>query len=115
MLHIEIHPGFKMVLWIVGIFTLGVGAIGMWWQTRSWPQTMDNDGIALRNGARVRWADCTGIERVTAVTETGSRISGRVDLKFGATRVRLVPQSVLQGPQMLQFASTKLGRDVVSG
>lgn len=115
MLQIDIHPGFKMVLWLVGIFTCGVGAVGLWWQTRTWPQLMDNDGIVLRNGTRLRWADCTKIVRVTAVTETGGRISGRVDLEFGKVRARLVPQSVVQAQAMLDFASAKLGQSVVSG
>lgn len=115
MLHIDIHPGFKTILWIVGLVTCGVGAIGMWWQTRSWPQLMDDDGIVLRNGSRVHWRDCSRIVRVTAVSETGGRVSGRVDLEFGKVRVRLVPQSVLQAKAMLEFATAKLGQEVVSG
>lgn len=114
-LKIDINPGFKMVLWMVGLFTLGVGALGMWWQTRSWPALMDDDGITLRNGRRVRWTDCTKVIRVTAVNEHGGRISGRADLLFGKTRVRLVPQSLMQGQAVLDLASQKLQQQVVSG
>lgn len=114
-LTIEINPAFRMLLWILGIFTLGVGALGMWLQTRSWPRVMDDDGITLRNGTRVRWSECTKIVRVTAVTEHGGRISGRADLLFGKTRVRLVPQSLVQGQAVLDYASAHLGQAVISG
>lgn len=116
MLNIEIHSGFKTIMWIVGVFTCGVGAVGLWWQTRSWPRVMDADGITLRNGTRVRWADCTRVIQVTAVDgQGGGRMSGRADLEFGRVRVRLVPQSVVQGEAMLEFASERLGQRVISG
>lgn len=114
-MQIELSSGFKMTLWLVGLMTCGIGALGLWLTTRSWPQLMDDEGITLRNGKRVAWRDCTKVVRVTAVAEGGGRISGRAELEFGRVKVPLVPQSVVQGQAMLDYASQRIGAGVVSG
>jgi len=111
---IDLGPGFKMALWLLGLFTCGVGALALWLTARSWPRTMDDDGITLRSGKRVLWRDCTRVVQVTAMGD-GTRISGRAELEFGKVKVPLVPQSVLQGQAMLDFASRRVGTLVQSG
>jgi hypothetical protein len=112
---IELSSGFKMTLWLIGLFTCGVGALGLWLTARSWPRIMDDEGITLRNGKRVLWRDCTRVVQVSAVAEGGGRISGRAELEFGAVKVPLVPQSVAQGQAMLDYASRRVGTLVQSG
>lgn len=114
-MQIELNASFKMILWLVGLFTCGVGALGLWLTARSRPRIMDDEGITLRNRKRVLWRDCTRAIQVTAVADGGGRISGRAELEFGAVKVPLVPQSVAQGQAMLDYASRRAGTLVQSG
>lgn len=77
---------------------------------------MDAEGVTLRSGRRVYWRDCTEVIQVTARSASeGARISGRAELLFGGVTLRLVPQSVEDGEQMLTFATRCLGHLVRSG
>jgi len=106
---VELGPNFKFVLVLVGVCTCGVGALVLWLTTRNWPRRLDDQGITLRSGKQVAWADLSAQQRVTAVDSLGRRVSGRLDLMFGKTKVAIVPQSLVQGPQVMAYLEAVLG------
>lgn len=106
---------YKVILWLVGFFTLGIGPLAMWLSTRSWPKELDGEGMTLRNGRRVRWDELTDIRRVTVVNNMGRRITGRLDLIFGKTKVQIVPQSLEEGPAIMSYLSGVVGQELASG
>ena len=114
-LEVHLSPGYRRIMVFTGILTLGISALWMWLTARSWPRVLDGEGIVLRNGRRVRWEDLTEVRRVTAVDDLGRRVTGRLDLIFGKTRVPIVPHSLAEGEEVLAFLSRILGREVQPG
>jgi hypothetical protein len=114
-LDVELGPNFKFVTILVGVCTCGVGALAMWFTARSWPRQLTQEGITTRAGKTVRWADLDQQTRVTAVDHLGRRMAGRLDLSFGKTTVRIVPDSLVQGPQVMAFLSEVLGSEAETG
>ena len=114
---IEVHlsKSYTIILWIVGVFTLGVGALGMWFSARSWPKIVDSAGMILRNGKQVKWNEITNIEKVCVVDSLGRRVTGRLELTFGDTVVKVVPQSLAEGADLMAFISKMLGEEVRTG
>ncbi|MFQ5400285.1 MAG: hypothetical protein ACE5E7_11890 [Anaerolineae bacterium] len=87
----------------------------MWLATMSWPRILDQDGITLRNGRRVRWEALTEVRPITVVDARGRRVTGRLELVFGKVKVKIVPQSLAEGQAVLQYVSQILGEDVFTG
>ncbi len=114
-LEVHLSRSYKFTLWLVGIFTLGVGALGMWLSARSWPRVLDPEGITLRSGARVAWNQLTDVRRVTVVDELGRKVTGRLELVFGETKVKIVPQSLAEGQAVLDYLGQLLGEEVAPG
>ncbi len=115
-MNVHISGSYKMITWMIGFFTLGIGAIGMWWSTRCWPQHLDAQGMTLRNGKRVAWSELTDIKRVTVVNQHGGgRITGRLQLHFGKIVARIVPQSLAEGHAVIDYISQCIGQEVDAG
>lgn len=115
-LEVHLAPAYRMLMWILGFFTFGVGAFGLWLTARKWPRRLDDSGITLRNGKLFAWSALTDIIRVTVVRhEGGGRMTGRLDLQFGRYRVSIVPQSLVEGPAVMAWLSEKLGQELTTG
>ncbi len=114
-MEIHLSKSYKFILWLVGICTLGVGALLMWLSTRTWPGVIDQEGITLRNGKRVEWKQLSDVQRVTVVDSLGRRVTGRLELVFGKTKVKIVPQSLAEGQAALDYVSQILGGEVAPG
>lgn len=115
-LNINISGTYKTIMWVSGICTCGVGAYFMWLSSRSWPKVIDEEGMTLQNGKRVLWKEMTDRRSVTVVDSyTGRRITGRLELIFGKTTVRIVPQSIVEGSAAIDFITEIIGEEVESG
>jgi len=114
-LEVHLSRSYKFTLWLVGIFTLGIGALGMWLSARSWPKVLDQQGMTLRNGKRVEWNQLSDVKRVTVVNELGRRVTGRLELTFGKTKTKIVPQSLAEGQAALDYISQIVGEEVTPG
>ena len=114
-LEVHLSGSYRATLWLVGVFTLGIGALAMWLSARSWPGVLDQEGITLRSGKRVEWDQLTDVRRVTVVNDRGRRVTGRLELVFGKTKVKIVPQSLAEGHAVLEYVSQILGQEAVPG
>lgn len=114
-LDVHLSGSFKGVMWLAGIFTLGVGALALWLQTRRWPRTLDAEGITLRNGQRLLWKDLTDLRRVTVTNRLGDPVTSRLDLFFGDKRVSVVPHSLAEGGAVVDFIHRVLGQATGTG
>ncbi len=114
---IDVHfsGSFISIMIIGGLFSFGVAAIGMWFSSRCWPSVVDEDGITMRNKKRVSWNELTAIQPVRVVSSSGRRITGRLDLVFGKTTVKIVPHSIKDGQDVMDFIAHILGVDVETG
>ncbi len=114
-IEVELAPGYKMLMLILALVTCGVGWVALWATARSWPKVVDGEGITTRGGKRVFWTELDAQQRVSAVDHLGRRISGRLDLVFGKTRVAIVPQSIVPAQQVMDVLSQVLGGQARTG
>lgn len=114
---IEVHLGrnVRVLLILLVPLTLGIGTIAVWLSMLSWPKLVDGEGITTRQGKRYTWSGLTNVKPVTVVNRYGQRVSGRLDLLFGKSRVQVVPHSLREGPEVMSLISRTLGVNVESG
>ena len=112
---VELAPGFKFVRVLLAVCTFGLGWIIMTLTARSWPKRIDGDGMTLRSGKTVRWADLSDTRRVMVVDQLGRRMTGRLELVFGRTKVRIVPQSLIPADAVMAAISERLGYEATTG
>ncbi len=112
---IHINGFFKTTMAFATIFTLGLGGLLMWLQTRVWPARIDSAGVTLRNGKHVAWSELTDTHAVTVVNPRGNRITGRLELVFGKTKVKIVPQSLKEGQSVIVYINEILGTTLETG
>ncbi|MEQ8187423.1 MAG: hypothetical protein ABRQ39_05570 [Candidatus Eremiobacterota bacterium] len=114
---IDVHlsGSFISIMIIGGLCSFGVAAIVMWFSSACWPAVVDEEGITLRNKKRVSWNELTAIQPVRVVSPSGRRITGRLDLMFGKIAVKIVPQSIKEGQEVMDFISHILDTDIETG
>ncbi len=110
---VEIAGSYKMVQWIVGLCTFGIGALAMHLSTQPWPKELDGEGITTRSGKRYKWDDIEKATSVTVVDEKGRRLTGRLDLKAGKDTIKIVTQSIIPADRVLDMIQRKLGDDKI--
>ena len=114
-LDVHLSRSYKSLLWLVGVFTLGIGALAMWLAARSWPRVIDQEGITLRSGRRLKWSELSEVRRVRAVDSYGRRVTGSLELIFGKAKAKIVPQSLAEGREVLAYLSRLLGEEIAPG
>ena len=112
---VSLAPGFKMIRMILTVCTLGVGWFIMTLSARSWPRRVDDAGMTLRSGKQVSWDDLSDVRRVMVVDQLGRRVTGRLELIFGKTTAKIVPQSLIPGHQVMAAISERLGFEATTG
>ena len=53
------------MLTFLAVMSLGVGNLAIWYSSRRWPVFADEQGVTLKNGARIPWARIERIEHLT--------------------------------------------------
>ncbi len=86
---------------ILGVFTLGVAPLGIWWSMRRWPAWVDNQGVRLKSGVTIGWPQITRVVKV--VSDVNGTITTRYDLQSALGVVRVVPDRLENGEQVLEF------------
>jgi hypothetical protein len=88
-----------MLLGLIGTFTLGVGALGLWFTWRTFPRLLDAEGVTTRAGRRYAWTELT---LRTRVMEGNTDIVLGYDLMAGGQGVvRIAPKSITQGAEVI--------------
>jgi hypothetical protein len=108
---IEVHLSdpYKSLMWLLAFTSLGIGTLALWLTARSWPRVVDDEGMTLRSGKRVRWSEMTDTRLFTVVDDRGRRVTGRLELYFGKTKVKVVPHSIAEGPEVMAYIDRMAG------
>jgi hypothetical protein len=112
---VHLGGGYRLLMWLLLPFTMGVGTLALWWSARAWPRQLDHDGIVTRAGRRHLWRDLDQTTAVTVVQEGHGRITGRLDLVFRSGIVRIVPQSLREAGAVMDYVGAAVGRPVRAG
>ena len=112
-IQVEIAGSYKMVQWIVGLCTFGIGALAMHLSAQCWPKDLDEEGVTTRSGKRFRWNDIEKATSVTVVDQRGRRVTGRLDLKAGKDSIKIVTQSIVPADKVLDMVQRKLGNEKI--
>lgn len=114
-LYLHLRTFYKVLMVIFLPFTFGIGTVILWVTTWSWPKFVDVEGLTLRNGKRYSWKDVTLLQPVTVVNRYGGRMAGRLDIHFGKKVARIVPQSLKEGGELMDYLSKVFGKEVSIG
>jgi len=114
-LDVAIAPHYKKLQVLLAFVTCGVGWIALHLSSRSWPARISEKGMTLQNGKKVSWAKLDDVKQVTVVDERGRRVTGRLDLRFGKTTAKIVPQSIVPGQTVMDYISAILGERIETG
>jgi len=104
---VVVKLGGITILGLVGFGILSFGLVPLMISmiTKSrWVKVLDREGITLRNGRRLKWADLSHVER--AVVEGGMLTVRPIQLYFGADRkqvAQIVPRAYRNRREILEF------------
>ena len=78
---------------IIGLFTLGLGALLMLLQQRHWAKIFDDIGVTRRDGRQFRWADLKNIKfvHVRRAATVGQGPLNHIELIFNDGKALIFP------------------------
>jgi len=88
---------------VAGFFSCGLLTLLMYLKSRRFPRTLDPQGITLRNGGRLAWADLTTVKPVYVRSIGSPGILSHVVLRFGADEAGIYPRLLDNGAEVLAF------------
>ena len=101
-------PGCLTLL--LGVTTLGVANAAIYLTMRRWPAVVDENGLLLRDGTRVRWDDITvGREIITQMRGVTAR---RMELQSTHGAISLPFERMLDADRVMQCIDKHLQADV---
>lgn len=89
------------LLAILGVFTLGVAPLGIWWSMRRWPAWVDDRGVRLKSGVAIGWPQITRVVKV--ISDVNGTVTTRYDLQSAVGVIRVVPDRLHNGEQVLAY------------
>ena len=100
------------------VLSLGFLPLMLFFQRRSTPQTLTNEGMTLSNGKTIRWNEFTDA-RITHVnfkgsaSSKGSYMGTRFDLKHPQGSVKFNTQRLENGVEVVNFITQHLPQGIV--
>lgn len=73
---------------VLAILTLGIYPLAGWITTRSWPKSVDEQGLVTRGGARIAWNEFTKVTKV--ITKVGGSGPGVVHYELSHAKGKVV-------------------------
>ena len=96
---IRVSVGYLIVAVGLGLVTFGIVPLVMLLLRRNWPKIVDDEGLTLGDGTRIRWTACTHVAKVPGATQ----------LVFGGTTVPFPTFSIRRGKAILGDIRQRLG------
>ncbi|MBP9111911.1 MAG: hypothetical protein KBF88_03840 [Polyangiaceae bacterium] len=103
---------FYVLFGIIGVTTCGIGLLIVVFMRSMWIDSVDNEGVTTRSGARYLWSNLTKIDRVTMVAGA-SRVAGVGTLYFGNKKVIINTALVSNATEIVQFVQARVGQPVI--
>lgn len=108
-MEIKIIPLNGCINVMLSVLTLGVFPLGYYIQTRSWPKSVDEQGLMTRGGKRIAWNEFTKMTRVlTRVTRGSSSTVERFELLSPKGKVVIVVYRLVDGQAVFDFITQHL-------
>jgi len=114
-MNVHLSKFFLITAIVGGFFTFGLVALILFVQSRTFPKSIDGEGITLRSGKRYSWHMLTKATPVTIVDSRGRRMAGKLILEFGKKKVNIVPASYKEGYAVIDYINSLLGTNMQSG
>lgn len=111
MIEAKLKRSFPARLIVLGLLSLGLGALLVYWISRSYVKQLDDSGVILRNGKRFFWRDLEEA-RPSYWVRHGSRRLNHVDLKFPTGTAGVYYQVFENGREVLDFVRRKTGQEI---
>ncbi len=114
-IEVRTNRGFKLLMLGLGLISLGFLPLLMWWMsTRKYPRRIDTDGVTLRSGERLNWANLTGVHRTLVKVPGGGRYVAVIDLRFGKRLAKVALATLADRSRVLAFINHVLRRDLLA-
>lgn len=86
----------------LGLLTLGVGPLLVWWQQRNWPRRVDESGITTRSGKHIPWQAFTHMTYSRTRIATGYEVE-RYDIYSPKIHVIVPTERLVNGSQVVEY------------
>ncbi|RMH01735.1 MAG: hypothetical protein D6706_01450 [Chloroflexi bacterium] len=89
----------------LGIFSLGIAPLAIWWQQRSWPAYIDETGLTTRAGKFIPWNEFTRVVRVATQLGSGATATRveRLELHSPSGKVLVPTERLLDSTQVVAY------------
>lgn len=106
---VRVKQGFYWNMYLIGLLSLGsYFVIVLIFVLPHYPVRLDDDGIELRSGKRVRWAALSRVQRTTVLV-AGQRVTGTLELWFGREKVIIAPTHIDPAREIVEFVHARTG------
>jgi hypothetical protein len=104
-LEARVNQSYYVRVAIIGLFTLGLGALLMLFQHRRWAKIFDDAGVTRRDGQQFRWADLKTIKfvRVRRATTVGEGPLNHIELIFNDGKALIFPLMLENRSEVMSF------------
>ena len=101
MIKARLVKSWNLRLVVVGLLSGGLLALVMYLKSRRFPRTLDSEGVTLRNGRRLAWADLEMVKPVYVRSIGSPGILSHLVLRFGADDAGVYPRLLENGGEVL--------------
>ena len=89
---------------VIGVLTVGLGALLMLLSQLSWAKTFDESGVTRRDGRQLRWS---GLKKIQYVHVRG--MLNHIELIFNDGKAMVFPLMLENGGQVMNFIGSLPG------
>jgi hypothetical protein len=96
----QVEQSYYVRVAVIGVITVGIGAILMLLGQRSWAKTFDGTGVTRRDGQQFQWP---GLKNIRYVHVRG--VLNHAELVFNGGKVMVFPLMLKNGGEVMSFIS----------
>lgn len=99
-----VKPSGCLMLFL-GVLSLGVAPLVIWWQQRSWPARVDETGLTTRAGKFIPWHAFTRVVHVATQLGSGATATRveRLELHSPSGKVLVPTERLLNSEQVIGY------------
>src|SRR5215208_5565649 len=105
---VKIIPVSGCIQIFLGVFTLGVAPLAGWLSQRTWPKSVDEQGLTTRVGTRIAWDEFTKMTKVITRIGRTSNKTEHYELSGSQGKVVVAPYRLENGTQVFDYIWRRL-------